>query len=40
MNNVYCIEGDPDYGCIYVAAKNGKCAKSFRTRYMGCRDHR
>ncbi len=29
MNKVYCIEGDPDYGCIYVAAKNGKCARNF-----------
>lgn len=28
MNKVYCIEGDPDYGCIYIAAKNGKTAKN------------
>ena len=27
-NKVYCVEGDPDYGCIYIAAKNGKEAKN------------
>lgn len=27
-NKIYCVEGDPDYGCIYVAAKNGKCART------------
>lgn len=27
MNKVYCAEGDPDYGCTYIAAKNGKEAK-------------
>lgn len=26
-NKVYSVEGDPDYGCIYIAAKNGKEAK-------------
>lgn len=26
-NKVYCAEGDPDYGCAYIAAKNGKEAK-------------
>lgn len=26
-NKVYTVEGDPDYGCIYIAAKNGKEAK-------------
>lgn len=26
-NKVYYAEGDPDYGCIYIAAKNGKKAK-------------
>lgn len=28
-NKVYCAEGDPDYGCIYIAAKNGKKAKKY-----------
>ncbi len=28
-NRVYTIEGDPDYGCIYVAAKTSKDAKTF-----------
>ena len=28
MNKVYSIEGDPDYGCIYVVAKNSKCART------------
>lgn len=27
-NKVYCAEGDPDYGCIYIAAPNGKIAKN------------
>ncbi len=27
-NKVYTAEGDPDYGCIYIAAKNGKEAKN------------
>ena len=27
-NKVYCVEGDADYGCIYIAAKNGKEAKN------------
>lgn len=26
-NKVYCVEGDPDYGCIYIAAKNGREAR-------------
>ncbi len=26
-NKVYTAEGDPDYGCVYIAAKNGKEAK-------------
>ncbi|WP_304393126.1 hypothetical protein [uncultured Clostridium sp.] len=26
-NKVYSVEGDPDYGCIYIAAPNGKSAK-------------
>lgn len=26
-NKVYCAEGDPDYGCIYIAAKTSKEAK-------------
>lgn len=28
-NKVYRAEGDPDYGCIYIAAKNGKEAKNY-----------
>lgn len=28
-NRVYSIEGDPDYGCIYVAARTSKDAKTF-----------
>lgn len=27
-NKVYCAEGDSDYGCTYIAAKNGKAAKN------------
>lgn len=27
MNKLYIAEGDPDYGCTYIAAKNGKEAK-------------
>ncbi len=27
-NKVYTAESDPDYGCIYIAAKNGKEAKN------------
>ncbi len=27
MNKVYCVEGDPDYGCIYIADRNSKCAR-------------
>ncbi len=26
-NKVYCAEGDPDYGCAYIAAKSSKDAK-------------
>lgn len=26
-NKVYCVEGDPDYGCIFIAAKTSKEAK-------------
>lgn len=26
-NKVYCAEGDPDYGCIFIAAKTSKEAK-------------
>lgn len=26
-NKVYCAEGDPDYGCIFIAAKTSKKAK-------------
>lgn len=26
-NKVYSVEGDPDYGCIYIAAKNGREAR-------------
>lgn len=28
-NKVYCAIGDPDYGCIYIAAKNGKEARNY-----------
>lgn len=28
MNKVYTATGDEDYGCIYIAAKNGKEAKN------------
>ena len=27
-NKVYCAEGDPDYGCIFIAAKTSKEAKA------------
>ena len=32
-NRVYCAEGDPDYGCTYIAAKNAKVAKQIA---LGC----
>lgn len=32
-NKVYTAEGDPDYGCTYIAAKNSKEAKQIA---LGC----
>jgi len=32
-NKVYCAEGDPDYGCAYIAAKTAKEAKQIA---LGC----
>lgn len=28
-NKVYTAEGDPDYGCVYIAAPNGKEARKY-----------
>lgn len=32
-NKVYSVEGDPDYGCAYIAAKTSKEAKQIA---LGC----
>lgn len=32
-NKVYCAEGDPDYGCVYIAAKTAKEAKQVALRH-------
>ena len=32
-NKVYCAEGDPDYGCQYIAARTAKDAKQIA---LGC----
>lgn len=28
-NRIYCAEGDPDYGCVYIAAPTLKEAKKY-----------